>query len=293
MPTRRAGPPRPAARSRRATGRAPRRSRRRPVEALDRRPRNGMETTIVARKSRREEVERAAHALTRSPEGSRNGPSRTRISTGRPSTCTSKRPPSTARRCGTTASPITFPSSARAPRGRDAAGGAAVDDDLTPLDGHRAGRALEADQQPAAAPAPRPVASPTSRPRRTPSRAFTSHGIAASRRFDSESVSWPTIGCTFSSRRMRCGSRPNGRPRICARARAACPRRARRAGSGHGARSRARRRSRCAGASAGTPATPTVAPRYGNASLEKSSSRRRCMNSRAAGLRRSRRERRR
>ena len=39
---------------------------------------------------------------------------------------------------------------------------------------------------------------------------LTSHGIAASSRFDSESVSWPTITWPFSSRRIRCGSRPNG-----------------------------------------------------------------------------------
>ena len=39
---------------------------------------------------------------------------------------------------------------------------------------------------------------------------MTIHGIPAESRFDSESVSWPTITCAFSSRSTRCGSSPNG-----------------------------------------------------------------------------------
>ena len=71
--------------------------------------------------------------------------------TGRPSTCTSKRPPSTASSCGTIASPITLPSSALPADARHAARRDAVDDDLAALDRDRAGRALEADEHPAEA----------------------------------------------------------------------------------------------------------------------------------------------
>ena len=40
---------------------------------------------------------------------------------------------------------------------------------------------------------------------------LTIHGIAAPNGVDSESVSWPTRMCIFCRRRIRCGSRPNGR----------------------------------------------------------------------------------
>ena len=40
---------------------------------------------------------------------------------------------------------------------------------------------------------------------------LTIHGIAAPYGVDSESVSWPTMTCSFCSRSTRCGSSPNGR----------------------------------------------------------------------------------
>jgi hypothetical protein len=51
---------------------------------------------------------------------------------------------------------------------------------------------------------------PTCR-RSRPCRCLTIQGMPAPIRFDSESVSWPTITCAFSRRSTRCGSSPNGR----------------------------------------------------------------------------------
>ena len=85
--------------------------------------------------------------------------------------------------------------------------------------------------------AARPRASPT----KSSLSSFGSQCMLAVIRFDSESVSCPTITWPFSSRRIRCGSSPNGR----APASRAGPTGTRRPGSGSGARIQARRRSRC------------------------------------------------
>src|SRR5581483_10190644 len=119
----------------------------------------------------REEGE-LAHERSLSPRGSKNGASATLAVCVWPPTRMSMRSPCEARSGATQARPIVSPSRS-----------------LT--------RAL--------------VTRPARRPTKSSLSSLTIQGIPAESRVDSESVSWPTITCCFSSRSTRCASTPNGR----------------------------------------------------------------------------------
>src|SRR5581483_3334925 len=156
----------------------------------------------------REEGE-LAHERSLSPRGSKNGASATLAVCVWPPTRMSMRSPCEARSGATQARPIVSPSRSltRAlvtrPAGRPSAttcapsGGSAHAGMVKPTSRSRTPRSRSS--------------STARRPTKSSLSSLTIQGIPAESRVDSESVSWPTITCCFSSRSTRCASTPNGR----------------------------------------------------------------------------------
>src|SRR6266404_6332448 len=165
------------------------------------------EAVICARGTGGEERE-LGHDLSRSPAGSKNGRRRTRACSSRPFTRISNVASSSARSGGSHARPIALPTRSlqRALVTR-------------PL-----GRPSRTTWPPSAGTVPFAITKPTSSsrgprscacsiahlPTKSSLSSFAIQVMLASSTFDSESVSWPTMMCCFSRRRMRCASRPNG-----------------------------------------------------------------------------------